>query len=74
METEAGLNSGYNDSVYKDSGAEICQNPEEIWQNSDLILKSKRAFKRWGLRSQAKPKKYVLFSYSAACRIYNAGS
>lgn len=41
VEREAETASGFTNSEYKNSKAEICQNAEKIWTDSDLILKVK---------------------------------
>ena len=41
IETNAGSGSGFTDQNYINSGAIICENPDEIFSESDLIVKVK---------------------------------
>ena len=41
VETNAGLGSGYSDKAYKSAGAIILNDPEEIFNKSDMIIKVK---------------------------------
>ena len=41
IETDAGAGSGFSDQLYKDAGAEIVQSAEEIFSQSEMIVKVK---------------------------------
>jgi alanine dehydrogenase len=41
IETGAGLGSGFSDENYLGAGAELRQRPEEIWAESEMVLKVK---------------------------------
>jgi alanine dehydrogenase len=41
VEKDAGLGSGFSNQTYKDSGAKIIHSAQEIYQDSDLIIKVK---------------------------------
>lgn len=41
VEKNAGLESGFTDAEYRKAGAKIVDNADEIWQDSDLIVKVK---------------------------------
>jgi len=38
VEKEAGINSGFEDSLYKKQGARIVRTPEEIYRRSDMVM------------------------------------
>lgn len=60
IETNAGIGSGFTDEEYKNSGAVICSTPEEIYENSEIIVKVKEP-----QPSEYKflKKKQILFTY-----------
>ncbi len=39
VESNAGIGSDYTNSAYKEAGAKIVDDPKEIWETPDLILK-----------------------------------
>jgi len=41
VESSAGEGSGFSDSEYRSEGAQICESPDRVWANADLILKVK---------------------------------
>ena len=41
VETEAGLGAGFSDEAYTAAGAEICDNPQFVYANSDMLVKVK---------------------------------
>lgn len=41
VESEAGLGSAITDSEYRNAGAEIVSNAEQVWASADLVLKVK---------------------------------
>jgi len=41
VETDAGAGCGYPDETYRQNGAEIIADPEQLWQEADLIVKVK---------------------------------
>jgi alanine dehydrogenase len=41
LQKGAGIGSGFNDEMYKESGANIVDNPDEIWSMADMIMKVK---------------------------------
>src|SRR3954469_17189324 len=45
METGAGLGSGFSDDAYTSVGAKIAQTAEQVWRDSDMIMKVKEPIK-----------------------------
>ena len=41
IEKGAGIGSGYSDSEYADAGASIIDNPADVWQQADMMVKVK---------------------------------
>ena len=41
VEKNAGIESNFSNKEYQKSGAEICKTPDEVYNNSDMILKVK---------------------------------
>jgi alanine dehydrogenase len=41
VESSAGLNSGFSDDEYRSAGATILDSADEVWSNSDFIIKVK---------------------------------
>lgn len=41
IEASAGLGSGFEDSAYRDAGAQIMQSADEVYRHSDMIMKVK---------------------------------
>ncbi len=41
VQASAGENSGFSDAEYRDNGAEILATADEVWANSDMIMKVK---------------------------------
>jgi alanine dehydrogenase len=46
LETQAGVQSGFADSVYQDAGAEIAGEAGYVWGKSDLVVKVKEPVKK----------------------------
>lgn len=45
VETNAGMGSGFEDSLYKKAGAKILPNADEVWATGDMIVKVKEPIK-----------------------------
>ena len=41
VETEAGLGIGYNDQHYRDVGAQVIKNVDQLYNDAELIIKVK---------------------------------
>ena len=41
IQSDAGIGGGFTDDAYKDSGASIVKSPEEVFEQSDIIIKVK---------------------------------
>ena len=39
IETGAGNNSNFSDKTYKDAGVKVVKNSDQLWKESDIILK-----------------------------------
>ena len=60
VEAEAGTGSGFSDDAYRAAGAEVVDEPEEVWAEADLILKVKEPVEReWPLLRRDQ----VVFTY-----------
>src|SRR5665213_2941971 len=60
VETNAGLGAGYNDQTYTRAGAKIAADADEVFANSDMIVKVKEPQKvEW----EKLTSKHILFTY-----------
>jgi alanine dehydrogenase len=60
VQTGAGLGSGHSDSEYTAAGAQVLNSPEEVWANSQMIIKVKEPLE---IEYQFFRKDLILFTY-----------
>lgn len=72
VEKDAGAGSGFIDDKYKLAGAEIVEDPEEIWQRAEMILKVKEPIREEYPRMREGQIVFTYFHFAASRELTEA--
>ena len=72
IETNAGVNSGFTDSLYKEAGATILSTADEIFEISELIVKVKEPLKEEYPKIRAEQVVFTYFHFASSKRLTDA--
>lgn len=72
VEKDGGVGSGFTDDQYREAGAEIVDDPDELWQRAEMILKVKEPIKEEYPRMREGQVIFTFFHFAASKELTQA--
>lgn len=72
IEKNGGVGSGFTDDQYKEAGAEIVEDPDELWRRAEMIMKVKEPIKEEYPRMREGQVIFTFFHFAASRELTQA--